>query len=168
MVLGEKPSTAKLLDLAIFWKTQTSGYYEFLGRAVGDPILKQRFRLLAAEERDHRKILRKYRRDLCKRTDSALVPEEQRSMEERFSFRAIFDQEDLKTAIRIMCRAEEKSRTFFAQASARIDDREGRIFLRLLSEEGTVHGGMLGEILDYVDRKEIRITKAGQVCAARK
>jgi rubrerythrin len=168
MVLGEKPSTAKLLDLAIFWKTQTSGYYEFLGRAVGDPILKQRFRLLAAEERDHRKILRKYRRDLCGRTDTALTSEEQRSMEERFSFRAIFDQEDLKTAIRIMCRAEEKSLAFFAQASARIDYREGRIFLRLLSEEGTVHGGMLREILEYVDRKEIRITKAGQVCTARK
>ena len=168
MVLGEKPSTAKLLDLAIFWKTQTSGYYEFLGRAVGDPILKQRFRLLAAEERDHRTILRKYRRDLCKRTSSAQNPEEERSMEERFSFRAIFDQEDLKTAIRIMCRAEEKSLAFFSQASARIDDREGRIFLRLLSEEGTVHGGMLREVIEYVDRKEIRITKAGQVCAGRK
>ena len=168
MVLGEKPTTAKLLDLAIFWKTQTSGYYEFLGRAVGDPILKQRFRLLAAEERDHRKILRKYRRDLCGRTSSALTSDESLSMEERFSFRAIFDQEDLKTAIRIMCRAEEKSHAFFAQASARIDNREGRIFLRLLSEEGTVHGGMLEEVMDYVDRKEIRITKAGQVLASRK
>jgi rubrerythrin len=168
MVLAEKPTTQKLLDLAIFWKTQTSGYYEFLGRAVGDPILKQRFRLLAAEERDHRKILRKYRRDLCGRTTSRLATEETRPMEERFSFRAIFDQEDLKTAIRITCRAEEKSRDFFAQASAAIDNREGRIFLRLLSEEGTVHGGMLEEVLDYVDRKEVRITKAGQVLAARK
>jgi rubrerythrin len=168
MVLGEKPTTAKLLDLSIFWKTQTSGYYEFLSRAVGDPILKQRFRLLAAEERDHRKILRKYRRDLCRRTNSELTAEETKTMEERFSFRAIFDQEDLKTAIRIMCRAEEKSLAFFAQASARIDNREGRIFLRLLSEEGTVHGGLLREILDYVDRKEIRITKAGQVLASRK
>ena len=168
MVLGEKPSTQKLLDLSIFWKTQTSGYYEFLGRAVGDPILKQRFRLLAAEERDHRKILRKYRRDLCGRSVTALTSDESRSMEERFSFRAIFDQEDLKTAIRIMCRAEEKSKAFFAQACACIDNREGRIFLRLLSEEGVVHDGMLAEILDYVDRKEIRITKAGQVLASRK
>jgi rubrerythrin len=72
------------------------------------------------------------------------------------------------TAIRITCRAEEKSRDFFSQASAAIDNREGRIFLRLLSEEGTVHGGMLEEVLDYVDRKEVRITKAGQVLATRK
>ena len=39
MVLAEKPTTAKLLDLSIFWKTQTSGYYEFLSRAVEERFI---------------------------------------------------------------------------------------------------------------------------------
>ncbi len=168
MVLGDETTPQKLMDASIYWKSQTSGYYEFLGRAVGDPILKQKFRLLAAEERDHRKILRKYRRDLCGRGELTLTPAEARAFEERFSFRAIFDQEDLKTAIRIMCRAEEKSESFFVKASERLEDREGRIFLRLLAEEGRIHGRILEEVIEYVDDREIRITKAGQVLANRK
>ena len=49
--------TKKVLDLSIYWKTLTSQYYEFLSKVVSDPIMKQRFRLMASEERDHRKIL---------------------------------------------------------------------------------------------------------------
>ena len=64
MLLEERISTEKILDTATLWKTLTSHYYEFLSKVVVDPIMKQRFRLMGTEERDHRKILRKYRRHL--------------------------------------------------------------------------------------------------------
>ena len=74
--------TKKILDLSIYWKTLTSQYYEFLSKVVSDPIMKQRFRLMASEERDHRKILRKYRRELVGRVEISLDPLEKDSMKE--------------------------------------------------------------------------------------
>ena len=83
--------TRKILDLSIYWKTLTSQYYEFLSKVVSDPIMKQRFRLMASEERDHRKILRKYRRELVGSSHIDLEDEEKRQLKERFVFLEVKD-----------------------------------------------------------------------------
>src|ERR1051326_3603417 len=122
--------TRKILDLSIYWKTLTSQYYEFLSKVVSDPIMKQRFRLMASEERDHRKILRKYRRELIGTSQVELDEAEKKHLKERFVFLEVKDRPSMDVAVDCVLRAEERSNRFFNQASSRIDNRAGRIFLR--------------------------------------
>ena len=128
MLLDERITTQKILDTAILWKTLTSHYYEFLSKVVVDPIMKQRFRLMGTEERDHRKILRKYRRDLCGNVTNVLTDREQRALKDKFSFDEVNNRRALDQAVDCMFKAEERSYVFFTHASKCIDSREGRIF----------------------------------------
>ena len=158
--------TRKILDLSIYWKTLTSQYYEFLSKVVSDPIMKQRFRLMASEERDHRKILRKYRRELVGSSHIDLEDEEKRQLKERFVFLEVKDRESMDIAVQCILRAEERSNRFFNQASSRIDNREGRIFLRLLAEEGLIHRSMVEELMEYANAREVRFSKNSAAIAA--
>jgi len=158
--------TRKILDLSIYWKTLTSQYYEFLSKVVSDPIMKQRFRLMASEERDHRKILRKYRRELVGSSHIELDDEEKRQLKERFVFLEVKDRESMDVAVQCVLKAEERSNRFFNQASSRIDNREGRIFLRLLAEEGLIHRSMVEELMEYANAREVRFSKNSAAIAA--
>ena len=158
--------TRKILDLSIYWKTLTSQYYEFLSKVVSDPIMKQRFRLMASEERDHRKILRKYRRELVGSSHIELEDEEKRQLKERFVFLEVKDRESMEVAVQCILKAEERSNRFFNQASSRIDNREGRIFLRLLAEEGLIHRSMVEELMEYANAREVRFSKNSAAIAA--
>ena len=158
--------TRKILDLSIFWKTLTSQYYEFLSKVVSDPIMKQRFRLMASEERDHRKILRKYRRELVGTAQIDLDPAEKQQLKERFVFLEVKDRPSLDVAVECVMKAEERSNRFFNQASSRIDNREGRIFLRLLGEEGLIHRSMVEDLMEYADSREVRFSKNSAAIAA--
>jgi rubrerythrin len=158
--------TRKILDLSIFWKTLTSQYYEFLSKVVSDPIMKQRFRLMASEERDHRKILRKYRRELVGTSQIDLGDEEKRQLKDRFVFLEVKDRESMDVAVDCILRAEERSNRFFNQASSRIDNREGRIFLRLLAEEGLIHRSMVEELMEYADSRDVKFSKNSAAIAA--
>jgi rubrerythrin len=158
--------TRKILDLSIYWKTLTSQYYEFLSKVVSDPIMKQRFRLMASEERDHRKILRKYRRELVGSSQIQLDDEEKRQLKDRFVFLEVKDRESMDVAVQCILKAEERSNRFFNQASSRIDNREGRIFLRLLAEEGLIHRSMVEELMEYANAREVRFSKNSAAIAA--
>jgi len=158
--------TRKILDLSIYWKTLTSQYYEFLSKVVSDPIMKQRFRLIASEERDHRKILRKYRRELVGSSHIDLEDEEKRQLKERFVFLEVKDRASMDIAVECILKAEERSNRFFNQASSRIDNREGRIFLRLLAEEGLIHRSMVEELMEYANAREVRFSKNSAAIAA--
>jgi rubrerythrin len=158
--------TRKILDLSIYWKTLTSQYYEFLSKVVSDPIMKQRFRLMASEERDHRKILRKYRRELVGSSHIDLEDEEKRQLKERFMFLEVKDRASMDIAVECILKAEERSNRFFNQASSRIDNREGRIFLRLLAEEGLIHRSMVEELMEYANAREVRFSKNSAAIAA--
>ncbi|MCE9637894.1 MAG: hypothetical protein K8T90_19510 [Planctomycetes bacterium] len=158
--------TKKVLDLSIYWKTLTSQYYEFLSKVVSDPIMKQRFRLMASEERDHRKILRKYRKELVGSSAIELGEPERRQLRENFVFLEVKDRETMDVAVQCILRAEERSNRFFNQASSRIDNREGRIFLRLLGEEGLIHKSMVDDLMDYANSREVRFSKNSAAIAA--
>ena len=158
--------TRKILDLSIYWKTLTSQYYEFLSKVVSDPIMKQRFRLMASEERDHRKILRKYRRELVGSSHIELEDDEKKQLKDRFVFLEVKDRESMDVAVQCILKAEERSNRFFNQASSRIDNREGRIFLRLLGEEGLIHKSMVEELMEYADAREVRFSKNSAAIAA--
>jgi rubrerythrin len=158
--------TRKILDLSIYWKTLTSQYYEFLSKVVSDPIMKQRFRLMASEERDHRKILRKYRRELVGSSHIELEDAEKRQLKERFVFLEVKDRDSMDVAVQCILKAEERSNRFFNQASSRIDNREGRIFLRLLAEEGLIHRSMVEELMEYANAREVRFSKNSAAIAA--
>jgi rubrerythrin len=162
----ERVSTARVLDAAIEWKTLTSHYYEFLSKVVVDPIMKQRFRLMGTEERDHRKILRKYRRDLCGTPYTPLPDRERLALRERFIYDEVNNRPALTRAVEALLKAEERSYVFFSHASKSIDSREGRIFLRLLAEEGLVHKSMVEQLMEYASRKEIRFSKNSAAIAA--
>ncbi len=169
MITVDSPTftdTRQILDLSIFWKTLTSQYYEFLSKVVSDPIMKQRFRLMASEERDHRKILRKYRKELVGRASVNLDAAEKQSLSGKFVFLEVKDRDTMDVAVQCILRAEERSNRFFNQASSRIDNREGRIFLRLLAEEGLIHRSMVLDLMEYADSREIRFSKNSAAIAA--
>ena len=163
---NDTADTKKILDLSIHWKTLTSQYYEFLSKVVSDPIMKQRFRLMASEERDHRKILRKYRRELVGRGQVDLTSEEKLQLKEHFVFLEVKDRESMDIAVKCILKAESRSTHFFNQASSRIDNREGRIFLRLLAEEGLIHRSMVEDLMEYADAREVRFSKNSAAIAA--
>lgn len=158
--------TRKILDLSIFWKTLTSQYYEFLSKVVSDPIMKQRFRLMASEERDHRKILRKYRRELVGSSHIDLEETEKRKLRDNFRFEEVKDRPSMDLAVECIVRAESLSNRFFNQASSKIDNREGRIFLRLLAEEGQIHKSMVDDLMEYANAREVRFSKNSAAIAA--
>ncbi len=158
--------TRKILDLSIFWKTLTSQYYEFLSKVVSDAIMKQRFRLMASEERDHRKILRKYRKELVGSSQITLDSDDKKRLKGRFVFLEVKDRTSMDVAVDCILRAEQPSNRFFNQASSRIDNREGRIFLRLLAEEGQIHRSMVEELMDYANSREIKFSKNSAAIAA--
>jgi len=163
---GTETDTKKVLDLSIYWKTLTSQYYEFLSKVVSDPIMKQRFRLMASEERDHRKILRKYRRELVGSAVVDLGEAEKAQLRENFVFLEVKDRTSMDVAVDCIVRAEERSHRFFNQASSRIDNREGRIFLRLLAEEGLIHRSMVDDLMEYANSREVRFSKNSAAIAA--
>ena len=158
--------TRKILDLSIYWKTLTSQYYEFLSKVVSDPIMKQRFRLMASEERDHRKILRKYRKELVGSSQITLASEDKKRLKGRFVFLEVKDRSSMDVAVDCILRGEQQSNRFFNQASSRIDNREGRIFLRLLAEEGLIHRSMVEELMEYANSREIKFSKNSAAIAA--
>lgn len=168
--MSPEPATAndtkKVLDLSIYWKTLTSQYYEFLSKVVSDPIMKQRFRLMASEERDHRKILRKYRRELVGSSQIDLGEAEKQQLRENFVFLEVKDRPSMDVAVQCVVKAEERSNRFFNQASSRIDNREGRIFLRLLAEEGQIHRSMVDDLMEYANAREVRFSKNSAAIAA--
>ena len=166
MLMEDRVTTHKILDTAIFWKTLTSHYYEFLSKVVVDPIMKQRFRMMGTEERDHRKILRKYRRDLCGSKPATLEEREGRALRDKFTFDEVNNRVALDIAVDCIVKAEERSYIFFTHASKCIDSREGRIFLRLLAEEGLVHKSMVEQLMEYASRKEIKFSKNSAAIAA--
>ena len=166
MLMEDRVTTHKILDTAIFWKTLTSHFYEFLSKVVVDPIIKQRFRLMGTEERDHRKILRKYRRDLCGSTPNSLADRESRALRDKFVYDEINNRVALDVAVDSILKAEERSYVFFTHASKCIDSREGRIFLRLLAEEGLVHKSMVEQLMEYASQKEIKFSKNSAAIAA--
>ena len=162
----DRVTTRRILDYSISWKTLTSQFYEFLSKVVGDPIMKQRFRLMASEERDHRKILRKYRRELCGRGDSTLTEDDVKNQRTRFTFLEVNDRPTLMIAVNCILEAEHESKRFFTVASGKIENREGRIFLRLLAEEGLIHRSMVEELMEYADGREVRFSKNSAAIAA--
>ena len=162
----ERITTRRILDYSVSWKTMTSQYYEFLSKVVGDPIMKQRFRLMASEERDHRKILRKYRRELCGRGDTTLTEDDVKTQRARFTFLEVNDRPTLQVAIDCVMESEDESNRFFTLASGKIENREGRIFLRLLAEEGLIHKSMVEELLEYAEGRDIRFSKNSAAIAA--
>ncbi len=162
----ERVTTRRILDFSISWKTLTSQYYEFLSKVVGDPIMKQRFRLMASEERDHRKILRKYRRELCGRGESTLTEDDVMVQRSRFTFLEVNDRPTLQVAIDCIMESENESNRFFTHASGKIENREGRIFLRLLAEEGLIHRSMVEELMEYANSRDIRFSKNSAAIAA--
>lgn len=162
----ERVTTRRILDFSISWKTLTSQYYEFLSKVVGDPIMKQRFRLMASEERDHRKILRKYRRELCGRGESTLTDDDVMVQRSRFTFLEVNDRATLQVAIDCIMESENESNRFFTHASGKIENREGRIFLRLLAEEGLIHRSMVEELMEYANSRDIRFSKNSAAIAA--
>jgi len=162
----ERVTTKRILDYSVSWKTMTSQYYEFLSKVVGDPIMKQRYRLMASEERDHRKILRKYRRELCGRGETTLTEDDVKGQRTRFTFLEVNDRATLQVAIDCILEAEEESNRFFTLASGKIENREGRIFLRLLAEEGLIHRSMVEELMEYAAAREIRFSKNSAAIAA--
>ena len=162
----ERVTTKRILDFSVSWKTLTSQYYEFLSKVVGDPIMKQRFRLMASEERDHRKILRKYRRELVGSSQIELEDEEKRQLRDRFVFLEVNDRATLQVAIDCILEAERESNRFFTHASGKIENREGRIFLRLLAEEGLIHQSMVDELMEYADARDVRFLKNSAAIAA--
>jgi rubrerythrin len=62
--------------------------------------------------------------------------------------------------------AEYESNRFFTLASGKIENREGRIFLRLLAEEGLIHRSMVEELMEYADSREVRFSKNSAAIAA--
>jgi rubrerythrin len=162
----ERVTTKRILDFSVSWKTLTSQYYEFLSKVVGDPIMKQRFRLMASEERDHRKILRKYRRELCGRGETTLTEDDVKVQRVRFTFLEVNDRATLQVAIDCILEAERESNRFFTHASGKIENREGRIFLRLLAEEGLIHQSMVDELMEYADARDVRFSKNSAAIAA--
>lgn len=162
----ERVTTRRVLDYSISWKTLTSQYYEFLSKVVGDPIMKQRFRLMASEERDHRKILRKYRRELCGRGESTLTEDDVKTQRSRFTFLEVNDRPTLQVAVDCIMEAENDSNRFFTLSSGKIENREGRIFLRLLAEEGLIHRSMVEELMEYAAGREVRFSKNSAAIAA--
>jgi rubrerythrin len=124
-----------VIDQAIRSKELSAEFFEFLGRSVPGVKLRQEFIQFARDEKEQRKILLKYRKDLFGAADPSRAEGAGEEWSEE-QWGEINARSDLLQAILAAIRSEELATRFYSEAALNFGDPHAKIFFRILAESG--------------------------------
>jgi rubrerythrin len=156
MAVMDNREPRAVLDQAIHGKALAAEFFEFLGRSVPGVKLRQAFQRFARDEREQRKILMKYRKDLYGGGDSKGFQHEGGGLGLHVDGE-ITARSDLLRALHVAIRSEERATRFYTEAALNFSDRHAKIFFRILAESGR---GRLAQL----DSLRVAIDRDGMLC----
>ena len=140
-----------VLDQAIRSKALAAEFFEFLARSVPGVKLRQVFLQFARDEREQRKILMKYRKDLYGAGDSSKLHGDPGALNDMVEGE-ITARSDLLLALKTAIASEERATRFYTEAALNFSDRHAKIFFRILAESGRGRLGQLNTLRVAIDR----------------
>ena len=139
-----------VLDEAIRSKALAAEFFDFLSNSVPGVKLRQTFQRFSRDEREQRKILMKYRRDLYGSGDLAKLRAEPGALSRLTG--EISAGTDLLHAIAVAFRTEERNTRFYVEAALNFSDRHAKIFFRILAESGRARQEQLNGLRVAIER----------------
>ncbi len=143
-----------VLDEAIRSKALAAEFFDFLSRSVPGVKLRQTFLRFGRDEREQRKILMKYRRDLYGSGDTGKLGAEPTELSRLTS--EICGGTDLLHALSVAIGTEERNTRFYVEAALNFSDRHAKIFFRILAESGRARQDQLNGLRIAIERDGLR------------
>ncbi len=143
-----------VLDEAIRSKALAAEFFDFLSRSVPGVKLRQTFQRFGRDEREQRKILMKYRRDLYGSGDIGKLGAEPTELDRLTS--EICGGSDLLHALGVAIGTEERNTRFYVEAALNFSDRHAKIFFRILAESGRARQDQLNGLRIAIERDGLR------------
>jgi rubrerythrin len=142
-------TSLEALGIAIRSEMDSRDVYRELAARAGDPLLRRRFELLAAEEERHREYLEERYRDLSGdvplRLPPSTLPRGLATAEERA-------RSTLRAVLTMAIEEERRSREFYLRAAGETDDLSGQAMFRYLADLEYQHWMALGQEMDMMLR----------------
>lgn len=155
-----KPS--EVLDLGIHGETLAYRMYDRLARCVHVPTLQMRLNQLRRDEKDHRKTLRAHRRALFPNTPPTMTEADAEQVFGTVDTSVIRDKETLIQVLYGAIRFEEYGAYYYSKIQSRVPNREARIFLEVLANEGKTHSRILEQQIEALRSLDVRVDERGR------
>ena len=159
-------SPLEIFDVGIHSETLAYRMYDQLARRIEVPTLQARLSQLKKDEKDHRKTLRAHRRGIFGQAAVTVSEGEAEAIFGCGVMPEIRDSESLVQALYAAVRFEEYGAYFYDRQRHKIPNREARIFLEVLSSEGTYHAGILNHQIEAVRVLHLTLDAKGRAVEA--
>jgi rubrerythrin len=144
-----------VLDQAIRAKALAADFFEFLSKSVPGVKLRQAFQQFGRDEREQRKILMKYRKDLYGGGEPALFRADPTALD-RLKDGEISAETDLIRALGVAIESEEWASRFYTEAALNFSDRHAKVFFKILAESGRARCLQLNGLRVAVEKEGLR------------
>ncbi|MFV1957797.1 MAG: ferritin family protein [Planctomycetota bacterium] len=156
----------EVLDLGIHSETLAFRMYDALAKRVHVPRLQIRLSQLKKDEKEHRKTLRAHRRELFPDAEVTISEDEARRIFGGVDPKAIRDRESLIQVLYGAIRFEEYAAYFYEKIQYKMPNREARIFMEVLADEGRTHAEILKQQVDSLRSIAVTVDEKGRAVEA--
>ena len=159
-------TSLEVLDLGIQGESLALRMYDSLAKRVQVPTLQTRFSQLKKDEKDHRKTLRAHRRELFPGREETVSEAEAAEIFGIVDANDIQCKESLIQTLYGAIRFEEYSAYFYEKMQYKMPNREARIFMEVLADEGRTHAEILKQQIEAVRALELALDDRGRTVEA--
>ena len=159
-------SPLEIIDFGIHGESLALRMYDRLSKRVQVPTLQTRLSQLKKDEKDHRKTLRAHRRALFGTAPTAVTEADAAKIFGIVDDADICDRESLIQVLYGTVRFEEYSAYFYEKLQYKIPNREARIFLEVLADEGRTHAEILKQQIEAVREIDVTVDDRGRAVEA--
>ena len=152
----------EVLDLGIHGETLAYRMYDGLARRVQVPTLQTRLSQLKKDEKDHRKTLTAHRRELFPDEENTIAETEASEIFGVVDLDAIQDKDSLIQVLYGAIRFEEYSAYYYEKIQYKMPNREARIFMDVLADEGRCHAEILKQQIEALRDLEVTVDEKGR------
>ena len=152
----------EVFDLGIQGETLAYRMYDGLVKRVQVPTLQTRLSQLKKDEKDHRKTLRAHRRSLFADAPVGVTEVDAEQVFGAVDTGAIRDKESLIQVLYGAIRFEEYCAYYYEKIQYKMPNREARIFMDVLADEGRTHAEILKQQIEALRDLEVTIDEKGR------
>ena len=152
----------EVIDLGIQGETLAYRMYDGLAKKVHVPTLQTRLSQLKKDEKDHRKTLRAHRKALFPDATSAVTESDAEDVFGSVDTAAIRDKDSLIQVLYGAIRFEEYGSYYYEKMMYKVPNREARIFMEVLADEGRTHAEILKQQIDALRQLDVTVDERGR------
>ena len=152
----------EVFDLGIQGETLAYRMYDGLAKRVHVPTLQTRLSQLKKDEKDHRKTLRAHRRSIFPDASVTVTEADAEEVFGAVDTAAIRDKDSLIQVLYGAIRFEEYSSYFYEKIQYKVPNREARIFMEVLADEGRTHAEILKQQISALRLLEVTVDDRGR------